>query len=655
MRKRLLDIRKSATYVGLVAWRTRGLWLRAFLCFLIGALILFLDESENYDLRFTIRGPQTPDPRIVIVDIPERDWTLLQDNVRRNMIRPLKEIVNYSDSFFWHPAIWQNLLTILLEQEPAAVGIGLYFGDTVRISQLTNEQKNLFLDPRLVWGADLDTNGRVLVPELAATYNAKTGLKHLRPDNDGLVRRFSSSLLQIPGLPLRVAEVAVASTARLPEIDQMTNGSTNELRLAYQTLKTRVFLEQRRLQETWENQQRLINFRGPTETYVTLNIRDILERRVPLEILRGKIVLIGSHASPVDQMLTPLGRMSRAEVLANVTDNILGDRWIRRAPTFIYLIMLAGLLIFALWILTNYPQTVALLLFLWTGTLLAALSAWTFDSYYIWLPVLSPLILLGFTYIVFLSYQLTLNEQKTWRLEQERQNLMEIERLKNNFVSMMSHDLKTPIAKIQGIVDRLMLHADEALTHDLKSLRRSSNDLHRYIQSILQVTRVEAKDFKISKEVIDINEQIEKVVGRLASLAHEKQIQLIVTLEPMFSIEADTTLIQEVILNLIENAIKYTPAGGKISIISQEKDDNVYVIVEDTGVGIPPEDQEAVWGKFTRGSQVHLESKGTGLGLYLVKYFIELHGGRVFLESLPSIGTKIGFAIPVATDQGASA
>ena len=118
----------------------------------------------------------------------------------------------------------------------------------------------------------------------------------------------------------------------------------------------------------------------------------------------------------------------------------------------------------------------------------------------------------------------------------------------------------------------------------------------------------------------------------------------------MFSIEADTTLIQEVIHNLIENAIKYTPAGGRVTVTSQEKDDNVIVMVEDTGPGIHPEDQKEIWGKFTRGKNQSMEIKGTGLGLYLVKYFVELHSGKTFLESTPDVGTKIGFSIPIADE-----
>ncbi|NUN07229.1 MAG: histidine kinase, partial [Bdellovibrio sp.] len=242
-------------------------------------------------------------------------------------------------------------------------------------------------------------------------------------------------------------------------------------------------------------------------------------------------------------------------------------------------------------------------------------------------------------------------EQKNFHLQQEQEYLQELERLKNNFVSLISHDLKTPIAKIQAIVDRLLTqHQDPDLNQDLRSLRLYGDELNRYIQSILKVLRVESRDFKIHTEVGDINEVIEEALHTLRPLAREKNVAIHTALEPMFSLEFDTTLIKEVIINLVENAIKYTPPGGRIEVISEESEDHVHVIVKDTGEGIKPEDLEKVWGKFTRGSDQDLKSKGTGLGLYLVKYFIELHGGKVRMESSLGQGTTVAFTLPLDTE-----
>src|SRR5205085_8257321 len=121
------------------------------------------------------------------------------------------------------------------------------------------------------------------------------------------------------------------------------------------------------------------------------------------------------------------------------------------------------------------------------------------------------------------------------QLQQAKRYLEEIEEIKNNFLSLISHDLKTPIAKIQAVADRLLstLH-DEKLSQDLKTVKSSSQDLHRYIQSILQVIRVESTDFQARKAPSDINEIVSKAVDDLMPLAKEKNLTLTHNLEPMF-------------------------------------------------------------------------------------------------------------------------
>jgi K+-sensing histidine kinase KdpD len=255
------------------------------------------------------------------------------------------------------------------------------------------------------------------------------------------------------------------------------------------------------------------------------------------------------------------------------------------------------------------------------------------------------------TYIIFISFQLTLKDYMNLQLEKERQFLFDVEELKNNFLSLISHDLKTPIAKIQAICDRMLAEAhDTSVTGDVTALREEATELHRYIHTILQITRVESRDFRIKKDASDINEIISTVAGKLQVLAKNKKIELVLDLEPMFLIEVDAVLMREVVLNLIENAIKYTQEGGRVTISSREIEDQVYVMVEDNGPGVPKEEQERIFDKFYRGESGKSQPKGSGLGLYLVKYFIELHRGKIIFESEPKRGTKVGFRLPLADD-----
>ena len=343
--------------------------------------------------------------------------------------------------------------------------------------------------------------------------------------------------------------------------------------------------------------------------------------------------------------------MTSSEILANMVDNILENRWITEAPHYLSVISLLFILIISILAMNSYPHSVALVALFWLGMGWTAFSIWIFDSQNFWIPIASPLSQIAVTYVVFLSYQLTIREYEKWQLEQESHYLRQVEQLKNNFVSLISHDLKTPIGKIQAICDRVLTqNQDLGFKSDLVSLRSESSELHRYIQTILQITKVESRDFKLNKDAADINKVIEATVKKLQPLAQQKSISMELELEPMFSIEIDAILIQEVILNIIENAIKYSGNDKSIFISSKEVVDEVIITIEDQGAGIPKEHQEQIFDKFYRGDQEKSSIKGSGLGLYLVKYFVELHKGKIHLESEVGQGTKITLSLPTLED-----
>lgn len=623
--------------VTLRTWRKRSVFTRALLCWAIGAILITIDQGSGHDLRYKLRGarPASLDPRIVIVDVNERDWMALDPEVR-NILRPLKEVSSSGDSLFWSTALWERILSRVLADLPLAVGVTFHFGEGVRTGKLGPATRALFQDPRIVWGADLDSAGRALIPVFAATYNRNVAIRSLRVDDDGTLRRYSRSLVQIPHIGTRLAEIALQSErpraqseGEIRSIEGAAEGSRGPIDAPME-----------------------INFLGTAGSFPTVSVRDLLESRVPPEAFHGKIVIIGNRSDASELYTTPLGRMSRSEAIANISDNLLQKKEPRRVALWISFLISGLLVAAAVLFILNYPQPVVIFGIVLGALFWLSLSAWLFDSFAFWIPAIGPVVQIAVTYIIFLSHQVSANEARNWKLEQDRKAAEELEQLKTNFVSMMSHDLKTPIAKIQAICDRLLSGsvpndpAGGALTDDLRNLRRSSEDLNRYIKSILQVTKIEAREFAISREPVDVNESIERVLTRLRPLAREKQISITEKLEPLFSIEADPTLLEEMIHNLVENAVKYTPAGGSINVCSTEKDSFVVVEIRDTGPGISAEDQELVWNKFTRGRKAHASASGSGLGLYLVKYFVELHGGQVFLESTLGQGTAIGFRLP---------
>jgi len=578
----------------------------------LGSTLPFFDEVESYDVRFRLRGQQEASRKIVLIHMDQADWTALHGPTE-NWMRALKEFAVPTDSFFWKAATWDALLGKVLAQNPRSVGVTFFFSQ--QLPQPDPHFQNLF-DPRITWAAQLDSEGRPVMPLLANSYGYNVALTDLREDEDRVLRRFAAPVGPLPHMAFKLLENA------LPNNNPPEGGFLGETRL--------------------------INFRGGHNSFRSISALDVIRGRVPAEFFKDKVVLIGSSTLGSHQFQTPMGKMSRPELLAHVTDNTLEKRWVSRSHWLVSSLYILAVLLLAVAILTTYPQTMAFVFLLWLGLGSTAFSLWIFDSLYFWVPAVSPLIVLLVAYIVLIGYQLAMKENQTWRLEQEKQILSELDQLRNNFVSLISHDLKTPIAKIQAICDRLLAGSVDGEVRDgLGSLRKESVELHRYIQSILQLSKLESNSVQLRKEATDLNEVVNKVVEQINTLAADKRQELHVDLEPMFSIEVDSVMIQEVVLNLVENAVKYTPNDGRIEVKTQEVDDRVIFTVKDSGPGIPLKDREHIFEKFFRGQAEQSQVKGTGLGLFLVKYFVELHGGEVFLDSDLGKGTRVGFTLPL--------
>lgn len=603
-----------------------GFWLRALMGLAVGLAFLFIESRPRYDLRLQVRPPQPISSDIVIITISEKEWQE-QFAENHNLIRPLKEITSLTDGFFWHEEVWAKIVNLILARDPRALGVCLYFGENLTNIDVNKRNFDLFHDERIVWSANLDNSDRVLMPKFGTIYGSNAGVAEIRPEPDGVFRSLGHSSIQLMHFTQRLARL-------------YSREDSEDL--------------------YWGRKERqVINFQGPAKTFRHFTLTDLLRGGVPKEVITDKLVLIGLDDVEGHRLLTPVGMMSKAEVFANAIENILHRKWISLAPDWVCILFLFCLQIILVLVINRYSQTASLVFFFITGMVCVGISAWIFDTRFIWFPAQAPLAELCATYVLFLSYQLTQKEKFAWQLEQERRARTEIEQLKHNFVGLISHDLKTPIARIQAVVDRLLAELPTSQTptqatpdmrSDLISIRSSSQDLHRYIQSILQMTKVESRAFRLHKVVTDINEIIEKAAEQVRPLARIKNIDLQLKLEPIFSTELDVTLVLEVIMNLLENAIKYTQDGGLVIVTSSEINDKVKVTVADNGVGIEADELGRVFEKFYRGRRHSLTTRGSGLGLYLVKYFIELHGGEVFCESTLGSGTRIGFSLPLETE-----
>ena len=586
--------------------------MRALLCWVFALFFLKFDENGTYDIRFRLRGPQKTSQEIVLVTLKTSDFTKIYD-LKTSALINTNELSDLSDSFYWDRKVWLDLLTKILAQNPRAVGVTLYLGDNIGQVHLNSQEIIAFKDKRVFWATNSSEPEKVSLP--LATRPDRSNLGHVDAlkDDDGVTRRIFFSPDTLPNIAQRLAGTSIKNQAPVVAI---------------------------------------INYKGMS-LFREVTVSEVMSPQFDLNFFKDKVVIIGSEKSLNSQLQTPLGLMSRHEFWGQVTENILSRSFIKKWSGIFYAGLLLILTLLAVLVITHYPQTVALFFYVFMTTALAAFSAWIFDSFSIWVPIVSPLGMYILIWVLFIGYQALKIEQAHSKLQQEQSYLAELEQLKNNFVSLISHDLKTPIAKIQAVLDRVLTQSPLApeLHTDLSSLKIYSEELNRYIQSILKVLRVESREFKILKETADINGIIETVGDRLKPLALSKNISLEFNLEPMFLIELDVTLMTEVFLNIIENAIKYTPDGGYVKIKSFESETEVFVEIADSGEGIRPEDRDQVWKKFVRGKAQDHKTKGTGLGLYLVKYFIELHGGRISLQSEVGIGTTFYVRLPLEMNE----
>lgn len=229
----------------------------------------------------------------------------------------------------------------------------------------------------------------------------------------------------------------------------------------------------------------------------------------------------------------------------------------------------------------------------------------------------------------------------------------EISEMKSDFVSQASHELRTPLSSISAYVEMLIDSEaqDEASRQEFYQIIKTETDrVTRMIDNMLNISRIEAGIVSVDKTAVDFGKLAREVLETLKAQARAKDIKLIDMTGPLiFSAEADRDMMYQVLANLISNAIKYTPEGGRVTV-SVEHDDqskSVMMTVADTGLGIPPDALGRLFDKFYRIENYKRIAQGTGLGLNLVKHIVEtVHRGVVGVSSEVGMGSRFWFTVP---------
>jgi len=228
----------------------------------------------------------------------------------------------------------------------------------------------------------------------------------------------------------------------------------------------------------------------------------------------------------------------------------------------------------------------------------------------------------------------------------------EIAQAKNEFVSVVAHELRTPMTSIKGYTDLILQGAlgevNGKQRRFLQIVKTNVDRLSELISDLLDTARIEAGRVRLEIEFVQVTSIVGEVCDSLAETIRERDLSLTTEADPAVpTVQADRNRLIQVLMNLLSNAYRYTPAGGSITVSVRPDKDAVLVQVADTGIGIAPEDQEKIFERFYRADQeIVNQQTGTGLGLPIARSLVELHGGRLWLESELGVGSTFSFTLP---------
>jgi signal transduction histidine kinase/CheY-like chemotaxis protein len=233
--------------------------------------------------------------------------------------------------------------------------------------------------------------------------------------------------------------------------------------------------------------------------------------------------------------------------------------------------------------------------------------------------------------------------------------LEEIDRMKGDFLSMISHELRTPLTAIIGYTDLLLRQIHGTLTdrqaHHQQAVKKAANRLLALINDLLDLNRLEGGHVVLNFEDISLIDAVRRAVAQVASSAEQREVELRldVPMAPV-AVHADQERLHQILVNLLDNALKFTPPQGTVTVRINQGDDLMSVSVVDTGVGVPADQLERIWDRFHQAdSSTRRQFGGTGLGLAIVRHLVELHGGAVSVASPgPNEGSAFSFSLPAA-------
>ena len=238
-------------------------------------------------------------------------------------------------------------------------------------------------------------------------------------------------------------------------------------------------------------------------------------------------------------------------------------------------------------------------------------------------------------------------------LSEQNKRLRELDRLKDEFLSLVSHELRTPLTSIRGYLDLVLDGEAGELNPEqrrfLDAVERNSGRLLRLVGDLLFVAQADAGRLSLERGSVDLSELAAHCVEEAAPAATEKSVSLVLLAEPVPSLVGDRGRLAQVLDNLVSNALKFTPEGGSVQVRTRAGGNQVVLEVEDSGIGIPVADQPRLFERFFRSAVAEDQAiPGTGLGLAIVKAIVEAHSGEISISSREGVGTTFRVELPLA-------
>jgi len=255
------------------------------------------------------------------------------------------------------------------------------------------------------------------------------------------------------------------------------------------------------------------------------------------------------------------------------------------------------------------------------------------------------------SFVVTAAPVLAANEPGAVLVLHEITELRRLERVRQDFVANVSHEFRTPLTAIQGFAETLLSGAiddPENRRRFVEIIRDHAGRLAALTEDLLKLSRIEAGELKLNFQPVQVEQLVASCLETAQLKASRKQLRLTVHFpSDLPSMRGDPNRLQEVLQNLLDNAVQYTPGGGKVEVFASQSNGNVVVTVADNGIGIPQAEQDRIFERFYRVDTARSrEVGGTGLGLSIARHIVEAHGGRIWVESAVGEGSQFHFSIP---------